>query len=301
MKIKTIIVAGIIILSSCERETHINIPTQPAKLVTESLQGQNSYAEARIVRTRGVTDPIPPQGMTDPYVVKNVIALLFEDDIFKDTLKYDSASQKYKARLYKVQAGKTYKLALSAPNYANVEGVSFTPTFVPINSLSYTRNARVDANGNQQDEVKISFADLGAIEDYYLIRIKDPNGYYLDCVNTNDKDVEKLAYDDPINGGECLQSDRLSLSDVNFNGSIKTVAFYTESGRLEPVFSPSGARRAIVELLHINRDYFKYIRSLNNYENAVGNPFAEPVNLYSNIKNGYGMFTTYAIAVDSIR
>ena len=63
----------------------------------------------------------------------------------------------------------------------------------------------------------------------------------------------------------------------------------------------SESTRATVGLLHINKDYFKYLKSLNTYENVQDNPFAEPVNLYSNVKNGYGFFTTYAMAIDSIR
>jgi hypothetical protein len=109
------------------------------------------------------------------------------------------------------------------------------------------------------------------------------------------------VYDDPLYGDDCILSDRILLSDINFNGSTKTIIFYMESGPLDPQTSPSGIRRATVELLHINNDYFKYIKSLNSYENAVDNPFAEPVNLFSNAKNGYGLFTTYGIAVDSIR
>jgi hypothetical protein len=56
-----------------------------------------------------------------------------------------------------------------------------------------------------------------------------------------------------------------------------------------------------VELLSINEDYFRYIKSVNSYDNALDNPFAEPVNVFSNIKNGYGFFTTFAIAVDTLR
>ncbi len=297
------IITGIsfFILSSCERETHINIPPQVPKLVIESRQGQNVFPVARISRTRGVTDPLPITGQADQYIVKTAIALLYENDIFKDTLKYNNATERYKAAIAKIQAGKTYKLVLTAPNFPVAEAVSVTPTLVPINSLVFTRNVRVDAGGFSQDEVKINFTDIGSTEDYYLVRILDASGDWLYCVNTNDKDVEKLVYEDPFYPDDCLQSDRLLLSDVNFNGAVKTLIFYTESGSLDPQTTPGAIKRATVELLHINKDYYKYIKSLNSYENAVDNPFAEPVNLYSNVKNGYGLFTTYAAAKDSIR
>jgi hypothetical protein len=301
MKNILLIVIILFLLSSCERETHINIPPQAPKLVTESKQAQNALPVARVSRTRGVTDPLPQGGQTDPYIVKNATVLLYENDILKDTLKYNNSTERYKAAIARIQPGKTYKLVLSAPNFLAAEAISFTPVFVPINNLVFNRNARFDPDGNQQDEVRISFIDNGSTEDYYLLHIFDANGDYLYCVNTNDKDVEKLVYDDPFYADDCLISNRLLLSDLNFNGTTKTLIFYTESGSLDPQSTPGGTRRATVELLHINKDYYKYIKSLNNYENANGNPFAEPVNLYSNASNGYGLFTTYSMAVDSIR
>jgi len=301
--VKNIIVIAAILLiaSSCERDTHVDIPPHVPKLVVESMQGQNENPEARIVHTRAVTDPLPPWGSSsDPYVVQNVRVLVYENDVLKDSLKYQANDQKYKTTVSTIQAGKTYKLVMSAPNYPTAEAISFTPLLVPMNSLVYTPNARVDVDGNSQDEVKISFTDNGSTEDYYLIRILNAYGDHLYCVTTNDKDVEKLVYEDPLNPDDCLLSDRLLVSDQNFNGTTKTLIFYTGSGTLDPVNMPGGTMKSTVELLHINKDYFKYIKSLNSRENAGDNPFAEPVNLYSNVKNGYGFFTTYAMVVDSI-
>ena len=300
MKKLTFIATILVIVSSCERDAHIDIPPQVPKLVTESEQGQNVFPEARIVHTRGVTDPLPPYGSADPYIVRNAVVLLYENDVFKDSLKYKASEDIYKAAIAKIQAGQTYKLVFSAPNYPTAEAISVTPTLVPINNMVFTPDAKTDADGNQQDEVKITFTDNGSTEDYYLVRLFDAYGGYLYCVKTNDKDVEKLVEEDPLYPEDCMQSDRLLLSDQNFNGATKTLILYVQAGSLDPVTSPSVNQKARIELLHINKDYFKYFKSLNNYENAADNPFAEPVNLFTNVKNGYGFFTTYAMAVDSI-
>jgi hypothetical protein len=295
------VIAVFVILSACERETQIHIPPQPPKLVVESQQSQNSFPVARVSRTRGVTDPLPLGGQPDIYVVRNATALLYENDLLKDTLKYDAAIEKYKAAVARIETGKTYKLVLSAQGFTTAEAISITPSLVNINSLTFTRNARNDRDGNPQDEIKINFNDNVATSDYYLLRIKNAHGDYLYCITTNDRDVEKLVYEDPLYPEDCLQSNRLLLEDVNFNGNVKTVILYAQAGELNPVNTPGGVLRATVELLHINRDYYKFIKSLNSYENATDNPFAEPVNLHSNVKNGYGLFTTYGRVVDSIR
>jgi hypothetical protein len=36
--------------------------------------------------------------------------------------------------------------------------------------------------------------------------------------------------------------------------------------------------------------YYRYVNSLELYNESDGNPFAEPVQLYNNISNGYGIF-----------
>jgi hypothetical protein len=290
------------ILCGCERETTINMPPHIPKLVAEGLNQQNELPLVRISRTRAVTDPRPSNGGTDPYLITNATAMLYENDVLKETLHYNASDEIYEASTTTIATGKTYKIVITAPNFPNAEATSFTPAFVGINSLVFTAKARSDRNGDPQDEVKISFIDNAATEDYYLIRIWNAERYrnYY-CVNTNDKDVEKLVYDDPFYPEECLQPQRLLLSDKNFNGQTKTISFYIYSGELDPRPSPGGIQRATVELLHINKDYFEYTKSLSSYENVVDNPFAEPFNLYSNVKNGYGLFTTYGMAVDSIR
>jgi hypothetical protein len=284
----------VFVVVSCERETQIDIPRQDPKLVAESRQGQGDRPEARISRTRSTTDPMPPYGASDPNIVKNAIVLLYENDVFRDTLKYDVAEEKYKAPTATVAAGKTYKLVATAPGFPAAEAISITPALVPINSYTLTHDARNDRDGNPQDELKIVFNDNGGTEDFYLVRLKAGYGGYLYCVNTNDKDVEKLVYDDPLYPEECLPSDRLLIADANFNGTTKTLIFFVSAHSLDPQVTSSGTSRATVELLHINKDYYRYIKSLNSYENATDNPFAEPVNLYSNVKNGYGLFTTFA-------
>jgi hypothetical protein len=291
-----------ILFCSCERETEVKMPPRVPKLVAEAGQWQNQMPVVRISRTRGVTDPDSLNRSTDPWVVKNVKALLFENGILRDSLRYDVNSEKYKATIARIQPGNTYKLTLSATGYPDAEASSYTPSLVTINSLIYNRNVRPDRQGYMLDEIRLSFADDPGTEDYYLVRIMNSSHNFNYCITTNDKDVEKLVYDDPLYPDDCISSDRVLLSDVNFNGTIKTLVLNVGAGQLEPAPGPGGRLiRSTVELLHINKDYFKYIKSLNSYDNAVDNPFAEPVNLYTNVKNGYGFFTTFGRVVDSIR
>jgi hypothetical protein len=48
-------------------------------------------------------------------------------------------------------------------------------------------------------------------------------------------------------------------------------------------------------LQSINQDYYTYLKSLNMYYESGGSedPFSEPVVIFSNIENGYGIFGAY--------
>jgi hypothetical protein len=44
-------------------------------------------------------------------------------------------------------------------------------------------------------------------------------------------------------------------------------------------------------LHHVSASFYQYSLSARRYDDAEDNPFAEPVILYSNVKNGYGVFS----------
>ena len=43
-------------------------------------------------------------------------------------------------------------------------------------------------------------------------------------------------------------------------------------------------------------DSFKFWRSVERYQSTNGNPFAEPMNLYSNVKGGLGIWGGYGVS-----
>src|SRR5215831_14108464 len=127
-----LILTIILVVSACEREAHIDIPAPSPKLVVESQQGQDINPETWISRIRSATDPLPQAGQPNPYIVKNAVALIFENDVFQDTLRYNSSTERYQSTVTTIQPARTYRLELSAPDFPTAEAISVTPTLVPI-------------------------------------------------------------------------------------------------------------------------------------------------------------------------
>jgi len=50
----------------------------------------------------------------------------------------------------------------------------------------------------------------------------------------------------------------------------------------------------------VSKEFYQYYISLSKHLNAQDEFFMEPVQVYSNIKNGFGIFAGYSIDVDSV-
>jgi len=50
------------------------------------------------------------------------------------------------------------------------------------------------------------------------------------------------------------------------------------------------APRVMVELQAISPDYYRYLKSVELYRITESDAFSEPIQIYSNVKNGWGIF-----------
>ncbi len=45
-----------------------------------------------------------------------------------------------------------------------------------------------------------------------------------------------------------------------------------------------------IEVISCSEAYYNYMKSITKYGMSLGNPFSQPVQVYSNINNGFGIF-----------
>jgi hypothetical protein len=306
MQTKNIFFAALFIfaLVSCEKNVTIDIPRKDPKLVVHSVLESDQPLSVSIGKTRHILDP-GVNGQQDAYIVSNALPVVWENGIAIDTLVYDPVDRIYKTvHQTVIRQGFDYALRISAPGYKDAEAFTKVPDFLSIASITRVHDARIDAYGEHQDEIRIRFSDPPGKDFYQLqvLRSYGPGTYPVGCVQTTDKDVEATGYSDPIAGDDCLDAGNLLLRDDNFNGAEKTIILYVYSSDLMEYPDAAGnIHRPYIRLNRITEDHFRYIKSYALYENASDNPFAEPVNVYTNVKNGYGIFAGYAAAVDTVR
>ncbi|HZH96246.1 MAG TPA: DUF4249 domain-containing protein [Flavisolibacter sp.] len=296
----------VVVAASCEQEIVLDIPPQPVKLVVNGVIRTSTAFRVTVSKTTGVLDTLSPQGS----IVNNALVYLYQNNVAIDTLVYNAASGAYLVKANtRAVSGNTYLLKASAPGFTAVEGTSTAPFNTPIQSITRRINVRKDAGGNFLDEVKITFTDDAAAVNYYMFRVRQPqyrggnNVSYgnIYCMHSTDRDIEGRESGDPTEFESCIDEE-FFLRDINFNGKAKEVVLFIRHSDLQPV--PLNVNRdvkAVVELHSITADQYRYRKSLNTYRDAEDNPFAEPVLIHGNIKNGYGVFLTYDLARDTIR
>jgi Neuraminidase (sialidase) len=298
-----IIILGV----SCEKDIEIDVPPQTTKFVVNGLIRVNTAFSVSVSKTVGILDTASPA----TYKVTNALVQLYENNILKDTLVYQAYSNTYLVKRYtRPQAGNTYRLTAAAPDFTAVVAETVTPAPTSF-SITKRVNVKKDGNGNYLDEVKITFTDDASTANYYLIKLRRPlksggsavvkyGGIY--CMHSSDKDIDRRSNGDPTDFENCIDQE-FFMSDKNFNGQVKEILLFIQHNQLEPMLYPSnnGYYKPVVELHTITYDHYKYRKSYDAYRDAEDNPFAEPVLVFSNVKNGYGVFSTFDLARDTIR
>ena len=98
-----------------------------------------------------------------------------------------------------------------------------------------------------------------------------------------------LESDDPIvQNNNAVGYDGIFLRDILFNSGEGNVSFKTSSSNIE--YFPA----IIVTLRTVSEDFYNYKITGSLHDNSSDNPFAQPVNVYKNIDNGFGIFAGYS-------
>ncbi len=307
MKNIIIIIAIVTTFVSCEKTVIVDVPVQPSKLVVNGIVQANNVFAIKVSKSVAVL----ASTTFNSFKVDNALVTLYENGILKDTFLYNNLTNNYVPINGTVSlVNKTYKLVASLNGFATVDAETTTPSNITIQNISRIKNARTDANGNTQDEVKLKFVDNATELNYYIFKIKKPNynnGAQVQydniyCIISNDVDIDRTSNADPTDVNSCIDREFL-MSDKNFNGSTKIITLFIDSYNLDEYTNPFNQRKykSIVEINSISKNYYNYRRSVQTYRDNEDNPFSEPVLVYSNVNNGYGIFTTYTLGRDTIR
>ena len=296
----------------------MKISEYPSKLVINAQLDPDSLISGNISRSLAILDE------SNSYFVYGAKVNLFENDILVDTPVVQLFGS-FKSNLVKPKPGFDYKIEAKANNYLTASGESR----VPDNNIVYTidtlteMRTRINSNPALQFIISLSIQDKPNEENFYIVSVTasftykivnfnpmDPSMKPLDStsrdttilstyeVETNSTIPEMIntfAMRDEFeivdrsggiglsaNQDNYIRSHKFAFSDVTFNGKKATIDFETGPYVYEDTLKLKIALRSV------SKDYYTYLKSMAIYRNA-GGFFAEKVQIFNNIKNGYGI------------
>ena len=302
-KIKQLIILSILIISCGDMETVIDleIPPHDPVLVLNGRLDTDTSVKVLISRSVGAFDTASPQ------MVNNANALLFEDNLFIDSLEIDLANtifpyvqgdwsqiamNYYKSDYIPIK-DKTYKIEVTHPNFNNISGSTYVPNDIIL------KNITIDTTSNDDRiNFQFSFDDNINQQNYYALALNvacnksyyDEYGYlenysYRGLVNMSSNDPSFPVND--IFSGYTFVDDEVIFSDALFNGQEKNISidlFYED-------FQFGDCDTINFEFSTFSNDAYVYYNSLDNQrEGGISGIFGgEVVPVYTNITNGLGM------------
>jgi hypothetical protein len=290
---------------SCQKEIDLKLDEYQPKLAISSLFEQDSNFYFSIAESQSVldNDTFPP--------LENVSILLTNSLGESETISalvdhtfYYQNKRVYKSNM-RAREGLTYDISVSHPNHKTATATAGIPDGVQITSLD---TQTVLEFGYPALRINMIFQDP-VVTNYYELKLfaYAPEIVYdkqtWEAIDTI-MSFQEMYYSFPSdglldNGGNSIFSDEL------FNGKEYTLSFNTDKSYIDYLLEgkeafPEAEIFLLPELRSISKEYYDYQTSMVKYWNADGNPFAQPVQVYTNIENGFGIFAGFGKSNDTI-
>lgn len=288
----------VLLLNSCETTEKIDdFPLRPKRLVVNCYFAEDSAWNFQVSHSLSVLDNAELKD------VENATILLYKGEQFLDTIRKSEEDNLYRYTDNLPEQGESYSIDVSSPDFAAVlHSEDYVPVSVPVSDVSVTI---LDSSSYEQGYYEWERTRRGRAEGFFEISIQDPGlieNYYQLSVYTYDINYDYLdstikyvykrnvyvTLDNASLGENFFSGNNMIFSDLLFDGQKFTLKL--EFNEWDISFD----QEYFVELLSLNRTGYLYKKSISDYEGSSGDPFSEPVRIYCNIENGYGIFTAYS-------
>ena len=320
MKVRvSILVVMLAMLYGCNREIDFDFPdAEPAIVVNSIITPESPISVSvsavmpiapdsyNVVNDTDEYGTIHSQHVPKPkYCIEDASVLIYEDGVLLCSLEYTEDGYYVSDKYPKV--GSTYTLIVNAPGYKECKATTTLYSMPVLGNMSFLDTVSVDQEGFPLS--KLSFT----------IKDNDPNHnfYEVSCRAVSDKydvEYEWIYFNSSRNTDKVLtQSESLPFNDRVL---LFTDEYFSNSSyNLDVIYryNPYVAMAKYdleITIKTISESYYEYLRSrmmqayqeeslfeyLANYESLS----ATPVDIYSNIENGYGVFASYSTMTDTI-
>jgi uncharacterized protein DUF4249 len=287
----------------CETVIEIDIPVEPPSLVINSTLSDNDYIKAHISESKHILDG------SDIYkTVQGATIEIYEEGNLLTTLP-DSLEGNYISNTFKPVRGKMYEIIVAKTGFKTATAKVLIPLDT-VEILSVKVDTIVENDFGYTSyylRFSVEFEDDIAMDNYYDIAIYR-EGYaqrydhsvdppvYLDSIyfyqkryiQSRDPSLEEFqSYGESI----LLNDELFNGNKVHINVLLRTWIDYENPNPEQIEYT------YYVEIANTSYSYYQYELSSQLQYWTSDNPFAQPVTVYNNIENGFGVFGAYNTAV----
>jgi len=276
--LKTIVLIAILTsFQSCKKVIDIDLPPTDSKVVVNSFFTEDSQIKIHLSKSIGILDNIIPECTDATVFVRG-------NDILIDTMYLESG---YYYSHIKAEKNKKYSLEITIPGMDTVFCEDIIPEKTFLQNYVCTDSVLIDEDGMVINELKLDFQDLAG-PTFYEVELTA-----TDIIsNYNWRPWFKKNSDPIITSTGLLDYNpgTLIFTDKMFDGKHCSVKIYF-------AFDWDRNNNIKITFRSISESYYKYKEKqfayLFSLENDIFSGMSEPINLYSNITGGYGIFAGY--------
>ena len=259
------IAALLCFFSSCVKDADVKLPAVESKLVINSfISPQDTIIRVAVT----LSQPLYNNSNAGQFFNVSNASVLINDGVNSKTLIYNSIENYYSIGISQlpIVVGTTYYLTVSTPDGKNITAT----TSIPNANSTLTFSSHYVNDPNQQDStysITTFWNDSPGTEDYYRVSYYEKQ-FYPGAIDTSYSILFSGNYSDK-------DKDGTTLSDI-----------------FEVYKAYSIGNMGELYLIHATKEYYLYHTKLADAANSLG-PFTEPVQMYSNINGGYGIFAGF--------
>lgn len=297
-------VALILAFASCEKRVEFRVDALDDLPVLNATISPDSGIHATLTRS---IDPLSVENADS--AIGDAVISLYRNGLFAADLD-DAGNGKYMLDSAATAAspGDRFSLRVRVPEKNDLSAETTIPPVVNLHDLHIIDTTFVevhyfviDTAGNYVTadtviphyKLQLSFDDPRG-EDYYALSItyRDASSASPVCYASDDAIFSTNNQFVPGSDDDSLVTlcETYYFNDITFDGTQKTITFYVVEIPTDFVSDP----RLLVRLDHLSADYYRYITTSALQNLNFDNPFAEPVTIYSNVQNGFGIFAGYS-------
>ncbi len=252
--------------SACIKDADVKLPAVESKLVINSfISPQDTIIRVAV----SLSQPLYNNSNAGQFPYVSNATVLINDGVNSKTLIYNSVENYYSINVsqFPIVVGTIYYLTVSTPDGKNITAT----TSIPNTNSTLTFSSHYVNDPNQQDStysITTFWNDSPGTEDYYRISYYSEQFYGNNLTDTSYTNFYTNNFSDKGKNGSTL-SDIFEVYSSNLTGN---------TGELY--------------LIHATKEYYLFHLKLANAA-GFGFPFSEPVQMYSNINGGYGIFAGF--------